>query len=158
MAVIVGADGAAQIDLGNGLKYMANITSWSIRLDRGYLDRTDLSHEAKKRTAGLADWTGDFSFNIQLSEDTSVALSAWQLLQFIIAGRDDELKAEVALILQRNQVMADCNIFQTTIPGAVWLAGTVVIGSVGLDCEDPEKPLVGLAQWGADGALTLHRS
>lgn len=158
MAVIVGADGAAQIDLGNGLKYIANITSWSVKLDRGYLNRTTQADEAKKRTADIADWTGDFSFNIQLSEDTSVALSAWPLLQFIIAGKDDELKAEVALILQRNQVMADCDIFQTTIPGAVWLAGTVVIGGVGLDCEDPEKPLVGLAQWGADGALTLHRS
>lgn len=157
MTVVIGVDGAAQIDLGNGLKYVADITSWRLELNREELSRTTVADDAKRRTAGLADWTGDFSFNIELSEDDSMAQSAWHLLQFIIAGRDDELKAEVALILQRHEVVPDCDIFRGGIPGAVWLAGTVVIGGIRLDCGSPEQPLVGLVRWGADGALTLQR-
>jgi len=157
MAVIVGSDGAVQIDLGNGLKYMANIKSWRARLGRDLLDKTTQADDSKKRTAGLADWTGDFAFNLEFSDDVSVALSAWQMLEFALSGRDDELKADVALILQRYGILPDCNIFQTSIPGVIRVTGTVVIGDIAIDCEDPEQPLVLVASWGADGALTPER-
>lgn len=157
MTVIVGADGAVQINLGNGLKYMANVTSWRANLGRDMLDKTTQADDAKRRTAGLADWTGDFAFSIEFSDDISVAQSAWQMLQFALSGRDDELKAEIALILQHHGIPPDCNIFQASIPGVIRLTGTVVIGDIKIDCEDPEKPLVLVASWGADGALTPER-
>lgn len=158
MAIIVGADGAAQIDLGGGLKYIANIVSWRAGLKRDMLRRTTLADEAERRTGGLADWTGDFEFHLQFSDDTTTAQSAWQMLDFALSNTDDDLKAELSLILQRYQVVPDHDTFDTTIAGVIKLVGTVVIGDVSLNCEDPEQPIVAVASWAADGALSPLRA
>lgn len=158
MAVIVGSDGAAQIDLGDGLKYVANVKSWRASLKRDMLRRTTQADEAERRTGGLADWSGDFEFRLQFSDDTSTAQSAWQMLNFALTGTDDDLKADIELILQRYQLLPDCDIFGTTVAGVVKLVGTVVIGDVSLNCEDPEQPLIAVASWAGDGVLTPQRS
>lgn len=158
MAVIVGADGAAQINLGGGLKYIANIRSWRASLRRDMLRRTTLADEAERRTGGLADWTGDFEFRLQFSDDTTVAQSAWQMLDFALSNTDDDLKADLSLILQRYQLSPDYDIFDTTVAGIVKLTGTVVIGDVSLNCEDPEQPIIAVASWAGDGALTPLRA
>lgn len=158
MAVIVGADGAAQINLGSGLKYIANIRSWRASLKRDMLRRTTLADEAERRTGGLADWTGDFEFRLQFSDDTAVAQSAWQMLDFALSNTDDDLKADLSLILQRYQLPPDYDIFDTTVAGIVKLTGTVVIGDVSLNCEDPEQPIIAVASWAGDGALTPLRA
>ena len=62
------------------------------------------------------------------------------------------------LILQRYQLPADYDIFGSTINGIVSLTGTVAIGDISLDCEDPEQPIVAVASWAGDGALTPERS
>lgn len=158
MAVIVGADGAAQINLGGGLKYIANIRSWRASLKRDMLRRTTLADEAERRTGGLADWSGDFEFRLQFSDDTSVAQSAWQMLNFALTNTDDALKADLSLILQRYQLPPDYDIFDTTVAGIIKLTGTVVIGDVSLNCEDPEQPIIAVASWAGDGALTPLRA
>jgi len=157
MAVIVGSDGAVKIDLGNGSKYIANTLSWQCRLNRDMLRRTTQADEAEKRTAGLADWTGDFAFQMQFSDDTAIAQSSWQMLNFALSNTDDQLKAELVLILQRNQILPDYNIFNTSVQGVVKLTGMVVIGNVSLNCQDPEQPLALVAEWSADGVLVLQR-
>jgi hypothetical protein len=156
MSIAVGSDGSVKIDLGNGLEYVANITSWNLDLKRNALRQTDLSDEAERRTAGIADWTGDFQFNLQFSDDESVAQSAWQMLSFIFSGTGNTLKAQIELILQREQLPAD-DIFSTTISGVIKLVGTVVLEGVSLNCEDPERAVVAVARWLADGALALER-
>lgn len=158
MAVLVGADGAAQINFGNGLKYVANIKSWRASLKRDMLRRTTLADEAERRTGGLADWSGDFEFRLQFSDDTTVAQSSWQILDFALTNTDDDLKADLSLILQRYQLVPDYDIFKTTIAGVIKLTGTVVIGDVSLNCEDPEQPIIAVASWQGDGALVPQRS
>lgn len=158
MSVIVGADGAARINLSNGLKYIANIRSWRCEMTREMLRRTTQADEAERRTGGLADWSGDFQFNVQFSDDTTIALSAWQLLEHVITNTDDDLKADIALVLQSYGLEPDCDIFQTSVSGVVKLTGTVVIGDISLNCEDPEQPIVVVARWSGDGALALERS
>lgn len=158
MAVIVGADGAAQINLGGGLKYIANIRSWRASLKRDMLRRTTLADEAEKRTGGLADWSGDFEFRLQFSDDTSVAQSAWQMLNFALTNTDDALKAELSLMLQSYKLPPDYDIFDTTVAGVIKLTGTVVIGDVSLNCEDPEQPIIAVASWAGDGPLTPVRA
>jgi len=158
MSVIVGSDGAAQVNLGGGVKYIANIKSWRANLKRDMLRRTTQADEVEKRTAGLADWSGDFEFFLQFSDDVTTAQSSWQMLNFALTGTDDSLKANVALILQTHQVLPDCDIFSTTIPGVIKLIGTVVIGDVTINCEDPEHPLGLLVSWAGDGAMTLQRT
>lgn len=158
MAVLVGADGAAQIDLGAGLKYIANIKSWRCKMTREMLDRTTQADESRRRTGGLSDWSGDFEFHIQFSDDTGTALSAWQLLDFAFTNTDDDLKADISLILQQQNHPSNCDIFSTTVAGIVKLTGTVVIGDISLNCEDPEQPIIAVANWEADGPLGLERS
>jgi hypothetical protein len=58
--------------------------------------------------------------------------------------------------LQREQLPAD-DIFSTTISGVIKLVGTVVLEGVSLNCEDPERAVVAVARWLADGALALER-
>lgn len=157
MAVLVGADGAAQIDLGGGLKYIANIKSWRCQFKREMLRRTTQADESERRTGGLADWSGDFELHMQFSDDESIALSAWQFLDFAFTGTDDDLKADISLILQSYQLPSECDIFRTTVTGVVKLTGTVVIGDVSLNCEDPERPIIAVVNWEADGGLTLER-
>lgn len=159
MAVIVGADGAAKIELGDGLKYIANIFSWQADLRRAMLRTTTQADDFERRTGGLGDWTGSFSFRLQFSDDTEVAQSAWQLLQHVCTGTDDGLKASVSLILQQYAVQHDYDIpFESTIGGTISLNGTVVVGGVSLNCEDPEKPIIAVASWEGDGALIPQRS
>jgi hypothetical protein len=158
MTVIVGADGSAELDLGDGLKYVANIFSWRAQLKREMLRQTTLADEYERRTGGLGDWTGSFSFNLQFSDDISIAQSAWQILLYICTKQDDELKAALNLTVQRNQLANDYDIFDSTIPGTISLAGVVVIGDISLDCSDPEQPTVAVASWEADGPLTPYRS
>jgi hypothetical protein len=158
MSVIVGSSGAAQINLGDGIKYVANIFSWNASLKRDMLSRTTQADEAERRTGGLADWTGDFSFRLQFSDDTATAQSAWQMLDFAYSKTDDDLKAELRLILQSHKLPPDCDIFRTTVSGIVRLAGTIVIGDVSLDCTDPEQPIIAKAFWSGDGALALQRA
>jgi hypothetical protein len=158
MAVLVGADGAAKLDLGGGLKYVANIFSWNAQLRREMLTRTTQADDYRRRTAGLGDWTGSFSFRLQFSDDTSVAQSAWQLLNFAFSNTDDNLRAGIELILQSHKLPTDCDIFQTTIPGIIKLTGNVVIGDISMNCEDPEQPIVAVANWEADGALAPVRT
>jgi hypothetical protein len=158
MGVLVGSDGAAQLDLGGGLKYVANIFTWSAQLRRDMLDQTTQADDYKKRTGGLGDWTGSFSFRLQFSDDTSVAQSAWQLLNHAFTSTDDDLKASLCLILQSYRLSADCDIFKTTVAGIIKLTGTVVIGDVSMNCEDPERPIVAVASWEADGVLALERT
>jgi hypothetical protein len=159
MGVIVGSDGGVQINLGGGLKYVANIFSWNVNMGRNMLRTTTQADEAERRTAGLADWTGDFSMRLQFSDDTNVAQSSWQMLNFALTGVDDGLKADLRLMLQSYQVLPeDCDIFRTTIPGIISLVGTVVIGDVRLDCTDPGEPIILVLSWSGDGALTLQRS
>jgi len=158
MAVLVGADGAARLDLGNGLKYVANIFSWNAQLRREMLRQTTQADNYEKRTGGMGDWTGSFSFRLQFSDDTSVAQSAWQLLNFAFTENDDDLKAGIELILQSYKLPPDCDIFRTTVPGIIKLTGTVVIGDISMNCEDPEQPIVAVANWEADGALTPVRT
>jgi hypothetical protein len=158
MAVIVGTNGAAKLNLGGGLKYVANMFSWNARLRREMLRQTTQADNYEKRTAGLGDWTGSFSFRLQFSDDTSVAQSAWQLLNFAFSNTDDTLKASMELILQSEKLPPDFDIFKTTVSGIIKLTGTVVIGDISMDCEDPEQPIVAVANWEGDGALTLARS
>lgn len=158
MAVLVGADGAAKLDLGDGLKYVANIFSWNAQLRREMLRQTTQADNYEKRTGGMGDWTGSFSFRLQFSDDTSVAQSAWQLLNFAFTQNDDDLKAGIELILQSYKLPTDCDIFKTTVPGIIKLTGTVVIGDISMNCEDPEQPIVAVANWEADGALTPVRT
>lgn len=158
MAVLVGADGAAQINLGGGLKYVANIRSWRASLKRDMLRRTTLADEAERRTGGLADWSGDFEFRLQFSDDATAAQSSWQILDFALTNTDDDLKADISLILQRYQLPPDCDLFDNTIAGVISLNGTVVIGDVSLNCEDPEQPIIAVASWQGDGALVPYRS
>ena len=157
MAVILGSDGAVKIDLGDGLKYIAQIRSWEAALSRPSLRRTTMADEAEKRASGVADWGGNFELQIVLSEDDSTALSAWKLLQFLLAGVDEGLKADVELILQRYQISADCVTFGTSLSGVVKLAGTVLLTDVRLDCQSPEEALVLVVYWEGDGALGLVR-
>lgn len=158
MAVVTGANGAAELDLGDGLKCVANIFSWEARLSRETLNRTTQADDYKKRTAGLGDWSGSFSFRLQFSDDTSVAQSAWQILEYALTATDDDLKAELSLVLQGQKVPSgDCEVFSSVIEGKIWLAGTVVVTDISLDCSDPEQPIVAVASWEADGALTPER-
>lgn len=158
MGVITGADGAFQLDLGFGLKYMAKVTTWRANLSRDMLNRTTVADDMRKRTAGLGDFTGDFGFFLTFSDDISIAQSAWQVLEFIISGRDDGLKAEVALIMQSSQVEPEYDCFSSSISGIVKLTGTVVLGDMDIDCKDPEQPIGVLASWAADGGLDLVRT
>lgn len=158
MAVLVGADGGAELDLGDGLICVANIFSWRAELRREMLRRTTQADEFERRTAGLGDWSGSFSFRLQFSDDTSVAQSSLQILDYALTKSDDALKADLELILQRYRLPADCDLFGTTVNGIVSLKGTVVIGDVSLNCEDPEQPIIAVASWTGDGALTPERS
>jgi len=158
MSVLVGSDGAAKINLGGGLKFVANIFSWTARLRREMLRQTTQADDYEKRTAGLGDWSGSFSFRMQFSDDTSVAQSAWQLLDFALTKNDNDLKASIELILQSYKLPPDCDIFKTTIPGIIKLTGTVVIGDLSMNCEDPEQPIIAVANWEGDGALTPVRT
>jgi hypothetical protein len=157
MSVLVGSDGAAQINLGDGIKYVANIFSWNASMKRDMLRRTTQADEAERRTGGLADWTGDFSFKLQFSDDIATAQSAWQMLDFAYSNTDDDLKAELRLILQSHKLPPGYDIFRTTVSGIIRLAGTIVIGDVSLDCTDPEQPIIAKAFWSGDGALALQR-
>jgi hypothetical protein len=158
MGVIVGSDGAVQLDLGAGNKYVANTFSWTVKTKREMLNRTNLSDDAKRRTAGIADWTGNFSFRLQLSDDTAQALSAYQILEHLYTKTGDELKAQLHLVLQRGKLPPDYDIFNSTIGGVVKLVGTVVIETIGLDCATPENPVIARADWEGDGALALVRT
>lgn len=157
MAVLVGADGVAKLDLGDGLICVANIFSWRARLSREMLRRTTQADEAERRTAGLADWSGSFSFRLQFSDDISTAQSAWQILDFALTNTDDGLKANLELILQKYQLVPDYDIFNSTVDGVIKLTGVVVIGDISMDCSDPEQPIVCEASWAGDGALTPVR-
>lgn len=157
MAVIIGGDGAVELDLGNGMKCVANVFSWTAQLRRDTLRRTTQADEAERRTGGLADWTGSFSFRLQLSDDDTIAQSAWQLMEFVVSNTDDNLKASIDLVLQNYQIARDCDIFQSSIAGVVKLTGTVVIGDLGFNCTDPSEAIVCEASWEADGALALVR-
>lgn len=157
MSVIVGSDGAVEIDFGDGEKCVANVFAWSASLKRDMLRRTTLADDAERRTGGLADWTGSFSFRLQFSDDTSIAQSAWQIMDFALSNSDDDLKASLGLVLQRYQVPSDYDIFQDSVSGIVKLSGSVVIGDISFDCQDPEQPLVCVASWAADGPLALVR-
>ena len=92
------------------------------------------------------------------SDDTTVAQSAWQMLNFALTSTDDDLKTELSLILQRYQLIPDYDIFDTTVGGVIKLTGAVVIGDVSLNCEDPEQPIIAVASWSGDGALTPQRA
>jgi hypothetical protein len=157
MSVAVGTDGAAKIDLGNGLQYMANIRSWELGINRPSLRRTDMADEAERSVSGVSQWTGDFEFHLVFSEDESIALSSWQVLQFALTGIDDQLFADIELILQRHQLSPDLEVFYSTIPGVIKLAGTVLVTNVRMNCRDPEQPIVIVAEWEGDGALALVR-
>jgi hypothetical protein len=122
------------------------------------LRQTTQADDYAKRTAGLGDWSGSFSFRMQFSDDTSVAQSAWQLIDFALTKNDDDLKASIELILQSYKLPPDCDIFKTTIPGIIKLTGTVVIGDLSLNCEDPEQPIIAVANWEGDGAMTPVRT
>ena len=158
MTVLKGSDGRAQLNLGGGFKCIANIFSWRAQRRIDMLRRTTQADEAEKRTAGLADWSGSFSFRLQFSDDQATALSAWQILNFALMNTDDALKANVNLILQAYQLLPDYDIFNTTIAGIIKLTGTVVVSDVSLDCTDPEQPIVAVASWEGDGALLLERT
>jgi hypothetical protein len=158
MSVLVGAHGAAQLDLGGGLKYVANIFSWDASMRRAMLSRKTQADDFERNTGGLAGWSGSFSFKLQFSDDTSTAQSAWQMLYFAFTKTDDDLKADLRLILQSHKLTPDYDIFQTTVGGIIQLAGTIVIGDVSLDCTDPEQPIIAKAFWSGDGALALQRA
>jgi hypothetical protein len=158
MAVLVGADGAAKIDLGDGLLYVANIFSWKVQLRREMLRRTTQADEAERRTGGLADWSGLFSFRLVFSDDISTAQSAWQMLNFALTNTDDNLKAGLELVLQSYQLAPESDTFDSVISGVIKLVGTVVIGDVSLDCTDPAEPIVCDASWSGDGALIPVRT
>jgi len=158
MSILVGSDGAAQINLGDGLKYVANIFSWNASMKRDMLDRTTQADDFEKRTGGLAGWSGSFSFRIQFSDDIGTVQSAWQMLDFAFSNTDDDLKSELRLILQSRKLPPDYNIFKSTVSGIIQLAGTIVIGDVSLDCSDPEQAIIAVANWSGDGALSLQRA
>jgi hypothetical protein len=157
MTVIVGVDGSAELDLGSGLKYVANIFAWDAELKRDILDQTTQADDFGRATAGLATWSGSFSTYLQFSDDTSVAQSSWQIFEYAISGVDDQLKAAIKLTLQREAPTDDYDIFDSTIAGEIRLTGTVVIGDIRLNCEDPEKPIVMVMTWSGDGPLTPRR-
>lgn len=158
MTVLVGADGSVELDLGDGLICVANVFTWEAELKREMLRRTTQADEFERRTAGLGDWSGSFSFRMQFSDDIEQAQSAWQILEYAVTGSDDDLKADIDLVLQHYRRPPDYDIFNSTIAGVIKLTGTVVIGDIRLDCEDPEKPIVAVAIWQGDGPLALERS
>ena len=158
MPVIVGSDGAVQFDFGGGLTYVANVFAWSVNLGRETLPTTKQGDEAVTRTGGLADHTGSVSMRLRFAEDGAEALSAWQLINFALGNTDDALKASIKLFIQTAGVSADCeDITGLLIQDPISLTGTVVIASISLDCTDPGEPVVAVASWEADGALTLTR-
>lgn len=157
MTVIVGVDGSVELDLGNGLKYVANIFKWDAELKREFLDQTTQADDFGRATAGLATWSGSLSTYLQFSDDTSVAQSSWQILEYAVSGVDDDLKAAVKLTLQRQPPDDDYDIFDSTIAGEIRLTGTVVIGDIRLECTDPEQPIVMVLIWTGDGPLTPLR-
>jgi hypothetical protein len=158
MAVIVGSDGAAQINLGDGRKFIANMFAWNARLRREMLSRTTQADDYERRTGGMGDWSGSFSFRMQFSDDTTFAQSAWQLLNFAFTKTDKDLKAQIRLILQSHKLPPDCDIFKTTITGGIRLRGTVVISDVSINCEDPEQPMIAVVSWEGDGPMVFVRS
>lgn len=158
MAVITGSDGAVKINLGNGLKYIADIVSWTVNMNRDILSRTTAADENERNTGGRGSWQGDIELHVSFSDDESVALSSWQLLEFAINNTDDDLKAELRLVLQRYKIAPDCAIFQTSVSGVVELVGTVVVGPISMNCEDPEQPIVLVVNWTGDGPLSLQRT
>jgi hypothetical protein len=155
MAVAVGADGAAQFDFGNGLKYMANMFAWDIDYGSETLPQTNLADTHKRRTGGLKDSSGSFSFYLQFSEDEEPAHSALQMLDFIFNGTGNQLKTEMELILQRSKIAPDYDVFMSSVPGVIKLSGTVLVPRIRLNCENPERPLIAVAQWEGDGPLAL---
>jgi len=157
MAVIVGADGAIELDLGNGLVRAANIFQWEARLTRDSLPRTTQADDYKRWTGGLGEWSGSFSFRLQFSDDGDTALSAWQLLTFIVSNTGDDLKGNLRLILQGQGEGAGSDVFRFPISDQIMLSGQVLISDVGLNCEDPERPIIATASWLGDGELTLER-
>lgn len=158
MSVIKGADGGIKINLGDGSRFIANTFRWNAKLRREMLRQTTQADDFEKRTAGIGDWTGSLSFYMQLSDDTSIAQSGMQLIEHVMSNTGDDLKASIELVLQRWEIPADYDTFNTSIKGAVSLTGTVVIGDMGFDCEDPERPVIATASWEADGPLTPVRS
>jgi hypothetical protein len=156
MSVAVGTDGAVRFGLGDGLKYMANIFSWGMDGGSESLSQTNLADTHKRRTGGLKDSSGSLSFYLEFSEDSAVALSALRMLDFIVNGTGDELKAEIVLVLQRNRIAADYDVFRSSVPGVVRLSGNVLVPRVRLNCENPEKPLIAVADWEGDGPLALR--
>jgi hypothetical protein len=158
MSVILGSDGSIKIDLGDGQRFIANVFSYRVNLGRETLPQTRQGDEAVKRTGGLADHTGSVSLRMQFSDDNEYIESAWQILDYVLAGSDDELKAEIELYLQRQGTVVQCgDDFTTIIPESVYLAGTVVLTNVSIDCADPGEPVVAVLSWEADGALALQR-
>lgn len=160
MSVIFGSDGAIQFDLGPGLRYVANVFEWKANFGRETLDTTKQGDEARTRTGGLADHTGDVSIRIELSDDNSIADSAWQLLTYAINNDDDDLKADIKLIIQSaggNKLCSESP-FGSFIGESVYFEGTVVVSSVSLTCGDPGDPIVAVLNWEADGKLLLARS
>lgn len=158
MSVIVGSDGAVKINLGNGLKYIANIRSWQAKMNRDMLPQTTLADETERNTGGLASWSGDFGLRLEFSDDESVALSSWQFLDFAINNSDNDLKAELHLIIQSQGLDPSRDIFKTTVPGIIKLVGTVVIGSTSLNCEDPAEAVIAVINWSGDGPMQLQRT
>ena len=157
MSVLVGTDGAVQVNLGGGLKYVADIFQWNANLKRSMLSRTTQADDFEKNTGGMAAWSGDFSFRMRFSDDATVQ-SAWQMLNFALTGTDDTLKSELELILQTSQLSPDYDVYKTTVGGVIKLTGTIVIGDIRLDCKEPGEPVIAVASWAGDGALALVRA
>ena len=159
MAVITGADGQVQFDLGGGAVCTANVFQWTANLGRQTLDTTRQGDEGRRRTGGLADHTGTVSLRLQFSDDTATANSAWQLLDFALGNVDDGLKAGLTLYVQMSSTSGLCDgVFGSTFSDAVSLTGSVVVADVRMDCSDVTQPVVAVLNWEADGALTLQRT
>jgi hypothetical protein len=96
---------------------------------------------------------------LQFSDDTALANSAFQIIDYALGNSDDELKANLRLYLQRTPPAQECDdVFDSLVSDEVYLAGGVVLTSISLDCTDPGEPLVAVLGWEADGALTLERA
>lgn len=155
MSVLLGGDGTVQLDLGSGLTCVVNLFRWQLNINRDVLDTTRQGAESKGSVGGLLGGTGELGYRLQLFEDGPEAVSAYQILDYVLTNVDAALTAQVRLVLQVDP-SASCAIGEP-IREAVWLDGSVVIGSTSIDCSDPGQLMVLRTSITTDGDLTLNR-
>lgn len=157
--VLIGTDGLIFMQLADLGQVVANSFRWTVTLGNEFLEKTDLSNEARRKTGGLKNHTGSFTIMVNFLENNQEALSVWQLLNFAVSNTDDDMQAQIELIIQKGGLpLQHSTCDASPITDQISLVGTVVVGDISINCEDPANPLVATLAWEADGLLTPTRS